>query len=521
MTVLRCKLESGQTLEVWPETLCSGFNEQGTYHFEIGNNETCRFYIDEVLSDIVVLDGSQTWVWRPGFYAGEVAAELVDSDGIRIAYYRLDVSPHSQKLGQDTFNRMIDEIFAFDANLLIGTEAAQASIGVQGDSINAHLAYARLRRYGAKLITSLKALSVQPLTRLHHIREMRPPNEIRRFDQTSVKKLLRNPNALSIVKNGSNGPTNLGSTLFDIKKSFDDLNNPANQTIAATLKAVSRRVRVVTDELNALAANESLSTTRTALTPRIARRISFLDELSSSLKRISRSRPFASISKPEVSSSGLTSISAHPIYARAFRYGWNILRSGVAGEVKDESFWISPTFEIYERWSYLKIVQILKFEYPELNWKCTYPNKNKDDYIRFTGIKGATVMEIWLQLKFPAYDLSEQKEFRSISAERRPDIVITLDSPEKKCFIVLDAKYRTKRSSVLEGMQSAHIYRDSLRWNNTAPAAVYLLIPRGGEAQWLEEDVFRNEHNVGVLQLGNELDLANIGRVLSGLLNKS
>src|SRR3546814_8004238 len=85
------------------------------------------------------------------FYAGQVLAELVAGTGQRIAEYWLDVGPDQSKLGADVFIRMLDELYAFDPELLLGTEAAQASIGVSGEVASPLLAYARLRRYGEEI----------------------------------------------------------------------------------------------------------------------------------------------------------------------------------------------------------------------------------------------------------------------------------------------------------------------------------------------------------------------------------
>ena len=71
---------------------------------------------------------------------------------------------------------------------------------------------------------------------------------------------------------------------------------------------------------------------------------------------------------------------------------------------------------------------------------------------------------------------------------------------------MLDAKYRTGRSNVLEAMASAHIYRDALRWNGRRPESAILLVPRAGDAEWLEQPDFIERHRVGVCELGMDAD---------------
>lgn len=64
-------------------------------------------------------------------------------------------------------------------------------------------------------------------------------------------------------------------------------------------------------------------------------------------------------------------------------------------------------------------------------------------------------------------------------------------------FIVLDVKYRASRANVLDAMESAHIYQDSLRIGPSQSEASLLIIPSGGEAAWLEAPELHAEHRVG------------------------
>ena len=61
--------------------------------------------------------------------------------------------------------------------------------------------------------------------------------------------------------------------------------------------------------------------------------------------------------------------------------------------------------------------------------------------------------------------------------------------------------------NVLEAMASAHIYRDALRWNGHRSDSAVLLVPRAGDAEWLERPDFVERHRVGVCALGAEADV--------------
>ena len=96
----------------------------------------------------------------------------------------------------------------------------------------------------------------------------------------------------------------------------------------------------------------------------------------------------------------------------------------------------------------------------------------------------------------------------SISKERVPDLVLTMYDSKGVRFIVLDAKYRTSRPNVLDAMESAHIYQDSLRIGSRRPEASLLLIPSSGGASWLEDPAFQAEHRMGVHAFSPGGDLA-------------
>ncbi len=111
--------------------------------------------------------------------------------------------------------------------------------------------------------------------------------------------------------------------------------------------------------------------------------------------------------------------------------------------------------------------------------------------IRCEGRTTDTQVDVWLQVRCPAFDHPPSHGFSSISGERRPDIVVTVSSPAGRSFIVIDAKYRVGREWVLEGTESAHMYRDCLRWEGRKTDLSVLLVTRGGGAPLLETMKYR------------------------------
>jgi len=497
MVALRCIDQANVSQEVLPGVTTQGFQELGCYVFFAPLNGV-ELYIDEAPAETILIDGHHGWRWTPGFYAGVVVAELLSYSGQRLAEYRLDVAPEGSKLGEGVFNTLLEELRSFDPALLLGMESAQASIGATGDVTSPLLEYARLRRHGDALQATLRDVAARPLTRLQRERVLVTAHRVRRLDAASAIGLLRVPAAMAYL-NGEAGDLDARAPLFEVTESSETTDNPANRALAAVALSVRRRCHQVADALGALARKDEQVGTRTPLQPRLAKRLAYLEGLSNALARLLRDAPFATVTRAEVTAAGLNAIAAHPTYARAYRFAWSSLRSGVADELTDERAWLSPTWEIYERWCFTQVAQCLSELRPTLHWSRHYPT-SQNDCIRLVGTGTGVQIEAWLQRKFRAGD-SALSGFRSISAELHPDIVITVDDNGARRMLVLDAKYRTKRTNVLDAMRSAHLYQDALRWDEARPVCSLLLVPRGGGAPWLESPEFHANQRVGVMVL--------------------
>ncbi|MYJ96313.1 MAG: hypothetical protein F4053_12230 [Proteobacteria bacterium] len=303
--------------------------------------------------EILEIEGGD-WVWSPGFYAGQVRAELL-GPGHRVrATYLLDVSPHPGKLGRDTFQAMLDQIWDFDPSLVLGTEPAALPVGHEAAILDPWLEYARLRAYGDKFLRALSAISRQPLRELRAERAHLPLPQVRRADRQTALAALGSAQLLTVLGFGSGGATPTGVLPhFDVPVARETLDGAGNRCIAAIAHAVSRRAVRLKDRLQSITEKESESTTRTALAVRWPRRREFLDQLAARLHHFQRISPLVDVTRREISAAGLNAVSADPAYSSAYGSGWRILRRGVKGPPQAERMWMSPTWEIYERWCFV------------------------------------------------------------------------------------------------------------------------------------------------------------------------
>ena len=453
----------------------------------------------------------------PGFYAGQVRAELIGPDGRVRAIYLLDVSPDPDKLGRDLFQDMLDQIWEFDPSLVLGTEPAALPVGHERQISDPWLAYVRLRAYGERFVRALSAIARQPLLELKEERAQLPLQHVRRADRKTALAALRTPQLLPILAHREFFATPMSALPpFDVPVARETLDSAGNRCMAEIVQRVSRRAVQLRNTLQWVVGNETESATRTALAHRWPRRRDFLEQIVRQLHDLQRVSPLADVTRRETSAAGLTAISADPAYSSAYGSGWRILRRGVEGPRDEERLWISPTWEIYERWCFVQLGSAIQALKPEFHWSISRNHKSKAKAV-FTGSKGGEVcIEVLLQPKFPAGDLGSNNGFQSISGTREPDIVLTRTDGDAPIWYVFDAKYRTTRASVVEAMASAHVYRDALRWDERRPECSVLLIPRGGGAPWLERSAFISRHRVGVCVLGEATDSNEVFQSLFG-----
>src|SRR5688572_27923437 len=113
------------------------------------------------------------------------------------------------------------------------------------------------------------------------------------------------------------------------------------------------------------------------------------------------------------------------------------------------------------------------------------------------------VVEVYLQSSFRAYDTAATGQ-RSLSMQLIRDILQRSRSRVHVRIAIVDAKCRVSRENVLEAMESAHIYHDSLRMGSRPPDMCLIFVPATGGAPWLEEAGFHFEFGVGVQVFSRE-----------------
>lgn len=472
----------------------TGFTEDSCYRFASEVHGLSFLVDDEPLSNLSRV-GSE-WAWRPGFYAGEVTAELRSAEGAVVERYLLDVSPEPSKLGRDRFGQMLRDLREEIPELLFGDEPATAAAGELGEHQNPWLEFSRLRRYLPQFVGALQEVVAKPRQALRTARRSTPLHQARRVDRHTVEVLLRSP-ALSLLDDSGREPRFDLQMRLDVPAVDETVDSAANRAMLALLQAVRRRARAVHAALQKRVDNDDDSGTRTELVSRWPIRRALLEEFESHLSALMRRSPFDRVSRAETTAAGLNAISADPIYARAWGRGWRALRHGVEGELTDR-LWVSPSWEVYEGWCFLQLGRLLAAHHPEWQW-----NLIREPEPVWVGRIGSKRAELTQQTSFAAHP-PERTGRWSVSRRRRPDMVLTVIGEDHTRFLTIDAKYRVTRPNVLDAMSSAHVYQDSLRIGDSRAAASLLAVPAAGGAEWLEDPDFQDLHRVGIFVLSPE-----------------
>lgn len=479
-----------------------GFSEGKEYYFRI-NPDGLRLYVDD--APLLTDSGRQHWVWTPGYYAGEVNAELERQGENEPIRFVLDVSPAASKTGRFQYFEYIRQIADYFPRLLLGHEPAKHGLGGRSRVESPWIGYARLRCFIDRYLSGLRFIVDRPCVRLSHRREQIPIHLARRVDATSARMLNANPALLAAVAHlREDRPAfPLEDNRINVPFNEPTLDNPANQLILLQLKEV---LRLVDRLLLGFSSRQFVvSETETDVLSRMPRRIAYLVGIRKKLLKIARNPPLSFVSSTgSAGVAGLNSVSGIPHYDMTYRIGTRILRIGVSGLTDTEQQYLPPTWLIYESWCFVELAKQLERRNPDFNW-CLHDNMTFADFV-LEGQRGQERIRLYAQMTCPSLRKPNQYGYYSISRERKPDFVLEYINGDHHRYVCLDSKYRVSRAAILEAMESAHIYRDSIKWYEKSPVLSLLLTPSDHDASPLETPEYIEAYEVGCVRFRDGQD---------------
>lgn len=466
-----------------------GLMECEKYELEVPDCQQSRVFVDDVE---VPRNAHGRHEWSPAFYAGRVEIVVIveaDTETQFCAY----IGPSSSKVTDEQFEAMVCEIREFRASLLLGTSSAAMAFGDSPvtSGLSNHLRLDRLRLHAPQFLRDIRAICQLPHRALCQIEGLVPLARVKRLSPFS----LRDPRIAAIVSGqmpDSAEPDSLPVITAVPVQTFD---TPSNRA----LKALLARVIAHAGELLVAVSQGKLGGDPEEQALRRLRRERFLSRLIDEAKVLLKQEPFWSVSRAETSAASLTQISAQPAYGRAYRRGTRALLRSIGGSPAGDPLRISPTWGVYETWSFVHLLANLSKLFGQSPWKAFSKGIVSAAESCVLELSDGTCIEAHFQANFTAGGPSSNRVGWSLSRLRIPDIVIVIRTATRLDFIVLDAKYRSKRDNILGAMESAHIYHDSLRLSRQRPAFCALLLPGVADVPSLDEDSFLFEHGVGTI----------------------
>lgn len=475
--------------ELQPGQVGTGLHEDTDYMLATGAQPSARVFIDDVE---LRREATSFLKWRPSFYAGRVAVDVV-APGEQRARYFLDVSPSQAKSGQAEFDEMVADIRAFDQALLGGASSASMEFGhtVKPGKLASDILLARLREHGPAFLSAVEAIASSPHRSLAAEAKVLPLSRIRRLHHSS----LQDRRLAAMATGYSPSPEAMDTLQVSSLTSAPTFDTQANRALLALLRRFRAALTTTYEKVREL----KLGSPPEEQALRMERRLEDLDRLGLRTHKLLFGPLFSEVTSSETSSAGLTQIAAQPTYSRAYRLGCRSLSSDVAGADSSDQLHVAPSWGIYETWCYLRVLRTVS-EVTGISGEPSEPSAVAAESATSFALNDGASLEVLFQATFPALKKSSKRPGWSLSRERRPDIVLVHRFGETTRFLVLDAKWRSGRENVLDAMASAHIYHDGLRVGEARPTLCVLLLPGEDTVPELEADAFLEAHGVGAIK---------------------
>jgi len=485
--------------------------EKRTYHLAVQLGETAR-------------EGWKCWFgdialeWResiPGFelntsfWVGHAPLRLQTPKEER--QVTVQVVPRTEKLSADDWSILLRELDNWLEGSTVGQEGGvHGEVGLDGSEVPG--AASVLGTLVPAFVSALEALLKAPRERsIEHWTEA-PLHVVRQADRGTLRHLARHPDLWQRVQGEAEEGHDGRQALVPQRAWKGHLDHPANRYVAWMVSQVLRTLQQVAESVRKAGKRQSLDPDLKTWCERRAER---LEEGAKGLDSLLRRSALASLEAEPASEATFLALVDDPVYARVHRLGRLFLspRFRLIEEKAELAAPVRPSYDLYELWTFFRLREVLASLLPGAEW-----TRHGVEQLRIFSAKalsasftaacpGQGTLELFFNLTFPSPLKNKNSPHRSISAERRPDLVVTWKPEQGEArWLCLDAKYRTEASQVADAFTSAHIYRDSLRWKGFGKdgrcSGAVLLVPAMDPKgkHWFEKG-FRDSHDVGAFVL--------------------
>lgn len=464
-------------------------------------------------------DGS--FLLRVGHSVGKTTLTFTSAHGAHCV--PVDLRPCEAKLDLPAWTALLDDLKDWLPGLLVGLSEGGLGASAQ-DGVPAGLVAAAVVPLVGALLDAAKAVLRAPKRREQESESERRMHAIRQAHPSTLRWLGRHPYAAAAL-GASPGPASVADPWVPLRVRTPTLDHPANRAVRWLLERVARHLRPVAHALRVAAQGEF-----DAVAAWCVGKAGELGAAADALDALVAQSFLARLTPEPPGAGALLTLADDPAYARVLRAARAIL--GARFSANDASGRPVPSrssFELYELWCLLAIRRALDEAAGPAPW--THRTRRTNAPLLAVDLHGLTlqralpdgVLVLHYNATFTSHLSAPGGERVALTGERRPDFVLGWQPHAgEPTWLVLDAKYRVQRTSLVEAFESLHVYRDGLRWpaRGGRPRMGLLLVPTVAPAcaPWADE-TFLDEHGFGLWELrpGQKPD-GRLGRRLFGSL---
>ena len=314
--------------------------------------------------------------------------------------------------------------------------------------------------------------------------------------------------------------------VIDTLRPEQTFNHPVNRYIRWLVEQVLRYLEMSIRELRPSSEAKDSSENVWRRT-----RADVLEEEQINIQRLFRRSPLSQIPASPLKGGAFLVILNDPLYAAVHKIGRLLCGQSLTVQQTEYIASSARSFDIYELWCFQRVVCELSRSFGvQPTYQYTDQTSNSAEW----GMSADFVTEdvnctvefnANFESRFPTFPMGATATRRySTMTNQRPDIVIyhTDNLTGRKCWMILDAKYRTTKRNLTDAFKSAFTYNQTLvdPAYGGKPKGSFLLAPKvlPETVQWFNND-FIQFYPYGAIEYRPKQDLVKISILLSHLLS--
>ena len=453
------------------------------------------------------------WTYFPKTFAGLSRFRVTCGD--LCASIDVDIAPSENKLGKEAFLDLIDELEARIPGLPWGVSPGHFRSAFSKRS--AMIARPRvIEAFLEDLKKALRGLRFDPLLYSRQEREIRRMSYTRRPDIQTVQHLAQSPQA-AVTWHSMVRAKEVDLLPIKINQAVSRIthDHPVTRYLVWLLRRLLKDLEILGQYLDKAKMDRAggIGDQGRAYCNMLSEKLAPVFKL---LRESLNRPPLLGLKPSPLNESAAQALFDHPPSLRLHRIARRMMARGLIPNRDGGTLvGLRETWELYEYLVLFRMAEGLAQHLgTDWNWKSV---SNPDLRLLREAPSMGTIrienggqrIELRTQVKCPRAPGNSSEGFSSLSQKREPDYVLAVFDEESELvsWVILDAKFRTKKQYVLSSLGNIHVYRDSLRWHSKPPAAAFAIIPKivEGTALYASQD-YHDEHQFGVLHCPLEPD---------------